>query len=203
MSRPRFYLRAEARAADACGGHDLVLSFREQTGELPSLAAALVAGGIPSVIGWIRPIRDDIATSAAAELYRRLCDGLPAAAAVRYARQVLNDQGEACRQAWATLHLVTRDAQGFSIDEQAPPLEATAPGADATYRYLGESGRMKVLEKGFVGRRREMQMSLRALRSGRAEGHRVAGVLLYGLKGIGKSCLAARVLDRHQQDTGG
>ncbi|MEN7343903.1 MAG: CHAT domain-containing protein, partial [Pseudomonadota bacterium] len=175
----------------------------EQTGEIPSLASALVAGGVPSVIGWVRPIRDDIASSAAAELYRRLCDGLPPAIAVRHARQVLFDQGEAGRRAWATLHLITRDAQGFSLDEHAPPLESVAPGAEATYRYLGESGRMKVLEKGFVGRRREMQQSLRVLRSGRDAGERpVAGVLLYGLKGIGKSCLAARVLDRHQQDTG-
>ena len=172
------------------------------SGELPSLAAALVAAGVPSVVGWVRPVRDDVATLAAAELYQRLTEGVPPAVAVRRTRQRLVELGEAGSRAWPTLHLVTRDAQGFRVNDSADALKLSSPGAEATYRYLGESSQMKVLERGFVGRRRELQRGLRVLRTGRDGDRRVAGVLLHGMKGVGKSCLAARTLERHQHDIG-
>jgi tetratricopeptide (TPR) repeat protein len=67
--------------------------------------------------------------------------------------------------------------------------------------------RMRVLTKGFVGRRRELQALGQILRHGRwtppGEAERaVAGALVVGMKGQGKSCLVGRALDRHQQDSG-
>ena len=173
-------------------------------GDIPSFASALVAGGVPSVVGWVRPVEDEVATKAASTLYGRLALGDSPAQAVRAARVEIV-QGEPAGRyspAWATMYLLTRDASGFTIDARASKLPISAPGQEETYRYLGESGRMKVLEKGFVGRRRELQRALRVLRTGRNQERRVAGLLILGMKGVGKSCLAARVLDRHQQDFG-
>ena len=173
-----------------------------QSGEVLSLAAALVAAGVPCVVGWVRPVRDDIATKAAAELYRRLSEGVPPAIAVRHARRRLAELGDAGRRAWPTLHLVTRAVQGFRIDQNAEELNLASYGAEAKYRYSGEGGRMKMLERGFVRRRRELQQGLRVLRTGRDGKRPVAGLLLHGMKGVGKSCLAARMLERHQHDVG-
>jgi len=47
----------------------------EQRADLPSLAAELIQGGVPCVVGWTRPVFDEVATDAAEELYRRLCSG--------------------------------------------------------------------------------------------------------------------------------
>ncbi|MEO1334329.1 MAG: CHAT domain-containing protein, partial [Myxococcota bacterium] len=172
-------------------------------GDIPSFAAELVAGGVPSVIGWVQPVRDDVATEAASHLYERLCMGDTPTQAVRHTRRVLQDLDQGNPRpshAWATFHLLTRDAQGFVLDAQQPELSARLSGQEQTYRYLGAGGRMRVLEKGFVGRRRELQRAIRILRHGKDHDQPVAGLTILGMKGVGKSCLAARALERHVQD---
>jgi hypothetical protein len=73
------------------------------------------------------------------------------------------------------------------------------------YRMLGN--RMRVLERGFVGRRWELQALGRILRWGRQVASRgaespVAGATIVGMKGQGKSCLVGRALERFSQDVG-
>jgi hypothetical protein len=178
----------------------------EQRADLPSLAAELIQGGVPCVVGWTRPVLDDVATDAAEELYRRLCSGEVATEAVASARRELErqDRGRAVpANAWATLELLSTRVPGFAIDPDEEPAReaATAPGS--LYRMLGS--RMRVLAEGFVGRRRELQVLGKVLRRGRwappgEEERTVAGALVVGMKGQGKSCLVARALDRHKQD---
>ena len=178
----------------------------EARADMPSLAAQLVAWGVPSVVGWVSRVRDDIATLTARNLYERLCAGAASTEAVAFARRELFEADRGMRQpslAWGTLHLVTRDAMGFQLDVKAPPAPAEmAPALGEVYRFLDEQGQMKVLARGFVGRRRELQRLVRIFRSGKDGGQSRAGAYILGMKGVGKSCLAGRAIDRHVQDVG-
>ena len=165
----------------------------------PSLTADLVTRGLPNVLGWTRPVRDDLATEAAAVLYDALCRKQSPAAAANTVRVKLHEQDISGQPnfAWATLHLATSEAAGFTLDE-TQPAPTKRKRKEEVYRYL-DAGRMRVLERGFVGRRSELQQLTRLLRSGRDDdGAFRAGALLLGMKGVGKSCLAARALERHQ-----
>jgi len=180
----------------------------EQRSDLPSLAAELLQGGLPCVVGWTQPVGDGVATRAAAELYHRLCNGEVPTQALAHARQHLHEEDlgrPLPLHAWATLQLLTTRPAGFRIDRNKPPAREETPAPEFTYRWL--SKRMRVLERGFVGRRRELQALGRILRRGlwtaRGEAERpVAGAVVIGMKGQGKSCLVGRALERHLQDTG-
>ena len=168
----------------------------------PSFAAHLVAGGVRSVVGWVRPVRDDHATLAARDLYERLCTGATPAEALAFTRASLFRADAGSRVAshtWGTLQLLTREARGFRVDHSLPKL-APVDGHRERYRYLGEVGGMRVLERGFVGRRRPLQRLLRILRQGREGERTVAGAIVLGMKGVGKSCLVARAVDRYVED---
>ena len=86
------------------------------------------------------------------------------------------------------------------MDDDAPPLSDRLDRGEV-YRYLGR--RMRVLETGFVGRRRLVQRLLRVLVQGkdvRPEGTReVAGACVFGMKGVGKSCAVGRAIERAKQ----
>ncbi|MFC2146757.1 hypothetical protein ACFLRT_05280, partial [Acidobacteriota bacterium] len=62
--------------------------------------------------------------------------------------------------------------------------------------YLKQSD-VKVLAEGFVGRRRQIQQSLWALKHDFDK----VGVLLYGTGGLGKSCLAGKISERFTDHT--
>ncbi|MFP2925132.1 tetratricopeptide repeat protein [Pyxidicoccus sp. 3LG] len=179
-----------------------------QSNDLPSLAAELIQGGIPCVVGWTRPVRDDLATTAAAMLYQRLCTGEAPDQAVARARQHLHEydkERSLPTNSWATLQYLTRMPSGFAIDPDERPAREQAPTHEVVYRMLGN--RMRVLESGFVGRRRELQALGRILRRGRwtppgAAEVPVAGATVVGMKGQGKSCLVGRALERYSLDVG-
>ena len=62
---------------------------------------------------------------------------------------------------------------------------------DATYKMLQDS-HVQVLERGFVGRRRVLQQGLRVLRNFEDRD----GLLIHGPAGVGKSCLAGKLIER-------
>ena len=67
----------------------------------------------------------------------------------------------------------------------------------ASTLFLDPEGRVKVADRGsFVGRRRDLQALLRALRPDDPSRGPADRVLLHGMGGLGKSSLAARLLDR-------
>ncbi len=182
-----------------------------QQGDLPSLAAALLQAGVPCVIGWNRPVSDEDAMVAAEALYGQLTHGAVAAQAVASARRKLHevDRGRPTpRYAWSTLEMLTTSPAGFTLvgrkggkKRREPP-----PPPEQLYEWLGHR-RLRVLKRGFIGRRRELQVLGRVLRRGRhtktdGSQRRVAGAVVHGMKGQGKSCLAGRALGRYVQDVG-
>ncbi|MEM7246726.1 MAG: tetratricopeptide repeat protein [Acidobacteriota bacterium] len=182
----------------------------EGGGGFPSLAAELVAAGVESVIGWVRPVLDDVATQAARDFYDQLCRGRSDSEAVGFARNALRKADEKASKtgrgfvtgAWGTLQSIGRDGAGFRLDTS---LEADAEptASELAHGYLGGSGKVRILEEGFVGRRRELQRLVRLLRTGKSrDGQRRAGALVWGMKGVGKSCLVGRAVVRHVEDVG-
>jgi tetratricopeptide (TPR) repeat protein len=165
---------------------------------LGAFIAALIDAGLPAAVGWSRPVLDTVATEAAAALYLRLAQGKDVAAAVHHAREGLHaaasrphgDRTADPSEAWATLRLLSEAGGGMAIN----PVGPRDPQAQSTYTFL--AGQVHVLATGFVGRRRELQRLLRLLREGSEGGSPKAGALLLGMKGQGKSCLAARAIAR-------
>lgn len=178
----------------------------EQRDDLPSLAAELIEGGVPCVVGWTLPVLDTVATDAAQELYLRLCNGDRLAEAVAQARRKLHREDQRRQHpahAWSTLQTLSTRAAGFAIDRDEKPKQDAVP-REVVYRRMGK---INVLTEGFVGRRRELQALGGILRRGRwapsgGEERAVAGALVVGMKGQGKSCLVARALERHEHDAG-
>ena len=171
---------------------------------VPSLAAQLVAGGVPTVIGWTQPVRDDLATQAAADIYQRLCTGATTALALAFTRLRLHEADQQLAQparrthAWGTLHLLTRAGSDIRLERDQPALGGDEIEPNEVYKYL-RGGRVRVLERGFVGRRRELQRLINVLVHGEDQADS-AGVVLLGMKGVGKSCLAARAIQRASQE---
>ena len=188
---PRLVVLASCETAD---GRD----------DLASMTAGLVRRGVPAAVGWSRPVADTDATQAAKDLYDRLTAGASLPEAAAFARRKLEevDRGRTRRTfGWATMHLVARAGLGFQLDVSAPPPPLQDPVPAEVYRFLG-AGEMRVLQEGFVGRRRPLQQLGRILRDGRDDKHLRAGALILGMKGQGKSCLAGRAIDRHIQASG-
>ncbi|MEM7246725.1 MAG: tetratricopeptide repeat protein [Acidobacteriota bacterium] len=179
-------------------------------GGFPSLAAQLVAAGVQSVVGWVRPVFDSVATQAAKDFYDQLCGGTGLAEAVGFARNELREaDAEAARTgkglvsgAWGTLQSMGRDGAGFRLDTDKK-VKGGRTVSESVYGYLGGTGQVRILEQGFVGRRRELQRLVRLLRTGKSrDGQRRAGALVWGMKGVGKSCLIGRAVARHVEDVG-
>lgn len=70
------------------------------------------------------------------------------------------------------------------------------PVRKTRYKFLADS-HVKVLEKGFVCRRREIQKGVRALKGMPDEqGVSRNGLIIRGPAGVGKSCLAGKLIER-------
>lgn len=166
----------------------------QKDGVVASMAESLVDAGAPSVLGWALPVGDSAASDLAASLYGRLADGGPIDHAVTLARRALFDANS---QDWHLLRLYADRTPLGSL--------VTAPGTKGRVRlrtrasstlFLDAEGQVKVADRAsFVGRRRELQKLLRELRpDDPTEGPQLA--LLHGMGGLGKSTLAARLLER-------
>ncbi|KAM3098692.1 CHAT domain-containing protein, partial [Phormidesmis sp. 146-12] len=186
-----------------------VLKFREprlvflsgcRTGEAggrgaaPSLAERLVNLGVPAVLGWGRPVGDRVATVAATVLYEKLATGYTLVQALAFTYQaVARDQSLSVRERhqWQLLRLYAQGSaeawgafvlpSGDRIVEQRMEFEDLFLDAEGRVRVAGAAE--------FVGRRRNLQRCLKALKS-------QPGVVLHGLGGVGKSTVAKRLLER-------
>ncbi|MFJ5561723.1 CHAT domain-containing protein, partial [Streptomyces sp. NPDC093250] len=158
-----------------------------------SMATGLVAAGIPAVIGWDGSVSDQAATRFAERLYRQLGRRVEVAEAVAEARRhLLACSDERQRAEWHLARLWLGPAGGGPLvagnrkRRMVPPHHVTKTFLDRKHQLPVAAAEM------FVGRRPEIQHTLRALRGGQK-----AGVLLHGQGRLGKSSLAARIADRH------
>jgi len=156
-----------------------------------SLATALVAAGVPAVIGWDGSVGDRAATAFAGRLYRGLADRADVAVAVGDARRVLlESEDPRVRADWHLARLWLGPAGGGPL-AAGTRKRSLVPATHGTKTFLDRKRQVPVAAaEMFVGRRPELQQALRALRSGDR-----AGVLLHGQGRLGKSSLAARVAD--------
>jgi tetratricopeptide (TPR) repeat protein len=155
-----------------------------------SFCEQLVEYGVPAALGWGRSVDDAAATRAAELLYHEMALGRNLFQSVSRVRETLRAQGDVY---WPFLRIFTaRGLNDFAI--VTPPGHTPPPPRPrATKHKQLVSGRVKVLDRGFVGRRREMQTALRALLK---DEDNAAGVLLHGTGGLGKSTLAGKLIQR-------
>jgi len=159
-------------------------------GIVSSLAESLIEQGCRAVLGWGRPIADVVATQAAAYLYSKLAAGYELSEALASTYQYLR---KAKVEDWHLLRLYIR---GQCPKALVDPLgdQVWLPEEPIYEQFLDSQGIVRVATpQEFVGRRRTLQRSLRALRAADK-----LGVILYGLGGVGKSTVAARLLERLQ-----
>jgi tetratricopeptide (TPR) repeat protein len=168
-----------------------------RTGEVPdrgasvSFARMLVEKhNIPAVMGWGRPVSDDQAIHAEEMLYYELSRGRSILEALQRARYELLKKFRAVTEpAWPLLRLFS---SGMPLNPLVQTGQRWQPKTrQMTHTYLKNS-RVRVLEEGFVGRRRQLQIGLRALR----QDFDKVGLLLLGTAGLGKSCLAGKISER-------
>ena len=182
-----------------------VAAEAETAGALEGLARELLGRGVPAVVAMTAPVTDRYATAFAAQVYRELAgreDPVPLAAvsdarrAVEAARRALppGDPWGAVAE-WATPVLVQAGPALalFRPEDGAEQLSAAAGpvfGAGMVVRRVGE----------FVGRRGELRELLGVLRgAGAGVG---GGVVVHGIGGVGKSTLAAQLIEQLGTDGG-
>jgi len=158
-----------------------------------SLATALVAAGMPAVIGWDGSVGDRAATLFAERLYHGLAGGADLGVAVGDARRVLlHAEDPAVRADWHLARVWLGPAGGGPV-VAGTRKRSLVTATHGTKTFLDRKQLVPVATaEMFVGRRLELQQALRALRAGER-----AGVLLHGQGRLGKSSLAARIADRH------
>jgi len=164
-----------------------------QTGKAPPIAAmggicqGLVSEEVPMAIGWAASIADDIATQFAARFYKTLAAGQSVDRALTQARQAIrktcDDRGY---PGWTlpVLYSATRQAMVFDTDLQRQPVPPPRPSV--VQQPL--EGISEGYTDHFVGRRRELQRLLPALKEGTLH-----TLIVTGLGGAGKSTLATRL----------
>jgi tetratricopeptide (TPR) repeat protein len=191
---------AAADLARLFGAHDVPCVFLNgcQTSQaaVAGMCQALVQAGLPLALGWAASVADERATAFAETFYHELLAGEPVPAVAALARLRIQRVG---------LHPTAsgRDEQQeltFLLPQlyAARPVEALfdPQGPQEVYhgietRYALLPGGVKGLTEGFVGRRREQQLLVPGLRTGK-----IKFLLLHGVGGQGKSTLATRLVDR-------
>lgn len=173
----------------------------ETAGALEGLARELLSRGVPAVVAMTAPVTDRYATRFAATAYQQLAtleEPVPLAAVsdarreVEVARRALSDGDPwGAIAEWATPVLMQagpalalfRPVDG---EEEVPARPEPVPDPAMVVRRVGQ----------FVGRRAELRVLLGALRGSGA------GVVVHGIGGVGKSTLAAQLVEQLAPDGG-
>lgn len=165
-----------------------------QTGAVPSMAEALLQNGAVAVLSWGQKVLDTDASTAAATLYGALGQGQTLAQALARTYQALL---AADARDWHLLRLyVAETLPAALVTAPRTPRRIRAPRPSVSSEFLDpDTQQVKVVgREGFVGRRRQIQACLRSFQN-----PELAGVLIHGMGGLGKSALAARLCDRLSQ----
>ncbi len=159
---------------------------------LGGICQGLVGEEIPLAIGWAASIADNISTQFAATFYNTLASGQPVDRALTQARQAIK---KLCEQqgspSWTLPVLYSSTSQGLVFDPHSTP----EPPLRKSVVQQPLQGMTEGYAKQFIGRRRELQELLPALRGGSLQ-----TILITGLGGTGKSTLATRLARKLEAD---
>ncbi|WP_434684567.1 tetratricopeptide repeat protein [Pseudanabaena minima] len=149
--------------------------------------------GLTAVLGWGRPIGDDVATLAAACLYESLASANSLVEAIAATYQKLREENISN---WYLLRLYGRGKLDVSLAALVLPLGDRLWQGSSEIEQLfldpDDATTPRVVRReDFVGRRRILQTCLRELRESNN-----LGVLLHGMGGLGKTTVAKRLLER-------
>ncbi|MBF0458738.1 MAG: tetratricopeptide repeat protein [Nitrospirae bacterium] len=162
----------------------------DDKGASGSFASQMAKAGIPVVLGWGLPVSDAGATAVAAEIYYSLSIGDGISKAVQKAKQLFGNT----YHTWPLLRVFTNGEppKAFITKGQRVRHHTTRT---STYEYL-EGTQVKVIRQGFIGRRRELQKGVRAIKGIGGK----YGAIIHGTGGNGKSCLAGKLIERFRGD---
>jgi hypothetical protein len=142
---------------------------------------------VPAVLGWGRSVSDDQASHAEKMLYHELSRGRTILEAVQRARhELIKEFPMTTNPAWPLLRLFS---SGMALDAIVKKGRQPRLTPRRMVHTFLKNSQVQVLAEGFVGRRRQLQRSIRALKQ---EFEKV-GLLLLGTGGLGKSCLAGKI----------
>ncbi|MCP4157659.1 MAG: tetratricopeptide repeat protein, partial [bacterium] len=168
----------------------------EKSGEIGNTAEGSFARhlvekhDVPAVLGWGRKVKGTEAAHAGKLIYKKLSEGKTILEAVRHARNELITAYPAVEKpAWPMLRLFSSGIPLKSIVTENQPKQPKIQ--ELRYKNLNGS-QVKVLDKGFVGRRRQIQAGIRVLKYE----YDKSGIILLGTGGLGKSCLAGKLCER-------
>jgi tetratricopeptide (TPR) repeat protein len=150
-----------------------------------SFTEQMVDFGIPFVFGWSHPVSDYGASLFEGFFYEYLSMGKTIAQAVQLARK--DCQGY---HVWPIFRVYTDATPAQSLIAAGKKVRLKNP-RKAVHKTL-KGGKVKVLEKGFVGRRRSLQHGIRVMKGYEDQ----AGIIITGAAGVGKSCLSGKIIER-------
>lgn len=187
----------ELRALFAGSSVQCVFVSGCQTGKAPPISAlggicqGLVSEEVPLAIGWAASIADTVATEFATSFFKTLTAGQPIGRAMNQARQAIRKTcDEMGYPAWTLPVLYAATTQTHLFDS-----ERNEKSRRPNLRLQPLPGMVEGYAEHFVGRRREIQRLLPALRDGSKQ-----IVFLTGIGGAGKSTLATRLVRKLEGD---
>ncbi|MBV6341500.1 tetratricopeptide repeat protein [Candidatus Magnetobacterium casense] len=151
-----------------------------------SFAYRMAQKGIQWVLGWGLIVSHEGAIQMVTEIYKCLSIGNRLDHAVQIARKSVEDR----YHPWPLLRLFGDATPIAPLVEAGLKTRAVHP-VKLRHKSLQDSN-VRVLEEGFVGRRRNVQQGLSVLR-GKVKQF---GLLVRGPAGIGKSCLVGKLVER-------
>ncbi len=151
-----------------------------------SFAYRMAHKGVRWVLGWGLSVSDYGAMVVAGKIYESLSVGNGIDYAVQSARRLT----ESKYHPWPLLRLFGDRSPIMPLVEAGQPLRHVNP-VKMRHKVLKDSN-VRVLESGFVGRRRNVQRGVKVLRGADDK----FGLLVRGSAGIGKSCLIGKLVER-------
>jgi len=145
---------------------------------------------VPAVLGWGRAVKDEQAVHAGKMIFHELSRGKSVLDAVQRARfELAKDFPSVDKPAWPLLRLFS---SGVPLEPIVESGQRWQPKPQRMKHVFLKNSEVKVLSEGFVGRRRQLQTALRALKYNTDK----IGLLLLGTGGLGKSCLSGKICER-------
>jgi hypothetical protein len=150
---------------------------------------------VPAVLGWGRSVTDNQAAHAGKIILHELSRGKSILDAIQRTRFELQKNFQLnANPAWPLLRLYST---GIPLNAVVKENQQWQPKPRQVKYVFLENSKVRVLNEGFVGRRRQLQTGLTGLKK---EIYKV-GLLLLGSTGLGKSCLAGKICQRFPDHT--